>query len=194
MAFAALVSWLNENSGAIQALLTAVLVIVTTVYVVLTGRLARESRAMREAQTRPHVRAAAQLDPRWWRMVNLVVENLGNGPAFDVRFHLQGDMPTGDDQKLSESEFLKKGFNYIGPREKIAFLLTYSAGDVAEDAPDPITIRVSYRSHDGSEYVDDCIIDLSEFAGDRRVGSHPMHQVADQLKDIARSLSRMERR
>jgi len=44
--------WLNDNSPAIQAIVTVVLALATIVYVILTGRILRQSRESSEAAKR----------------------------------------------------------------------------------------------------------------------------------------------
>jgi uncharacterized membrane protein YjfL (UPF0719 family) len=48
---------LNQYNGAITAIATVILVGVTSIYVWLTARLAKENRLIREANTEPYVAA-----------------------------------------------------------------------------------------------------------------------------------------
>jgi hypothetical protein len=72
------IAWLNENSGAVVALATVVLVLVTTAYVVLTARLVQEQRQQRQTATVPALTyELAGLDA-------LVLRNVGFGPALGI--------------------------------------------------------------------------------------------------------------
>ncbi len=94
------IDWLNENSGAIQALATIVLVAVTGVYVVLTKgyvdstkRLADEARGAREDAVRPliAIELASGDDINPGKYATCKVLNVGPGAALDVTVNLFDD-------------------------------------------------------------------------------------------------------
>ena len=128
--------WLNSNSGAITAIATAVLVIVTTLYVIFTYRILR---AMNQPEIlvylRPH-----EVD------VNLVVlwiENAGTGVARKVRF--TGDLSLGFESKIP---FPKNRIDVLGPGQKIDHCLgsILEKPDVLKQAPFEITVTYSDSS------------------------------------------------
>lgn len=57
----------------------------------LTWRLSQDNRALRKAGTEPEVVAYLGIDPRSGFLVNLVLENVGQGPACDVEFFVEAD-------------------------------------------------------------------------------------------------------
>jgi hypothetical protein len=101
-----MIHWLNQNSGAVQAVSAAILVIVTSVLVVATGLYAKftkelskaaaeqleASRDIAEATMRPvislWIEPIARAPDRWIACY----KNIGNGPAINLVFHL----PSGD--------------------------------------------------------------------------------------------------
>ena len=56
-----MIDWLNYNSGAVTVILTALVVLVTGVYVYLTYRLLLESKVTREMAMRPVVIVTAEI-------------------------------------------------------------------------------------------------------------------------------------
>ena len=77
-----LIDFLNTNSGAVQSLATIVLVIVTFVYVLLTRKLANESKRMADLTDKSHLQPVIVFNrsgQRPWKL-----KNVGNGPALNV--------------------------------------------------------------------------------------------------------------
>lgn len=109
-----LISWLNDNSGAITAIATLILVSITGWYVYLT-------RQMLKVANTPVIRMFlhARKDD-----IFLCVENIGTGFARDIKF--TGDLsfkPTSwndndRDKLLKELEPFKSGIPYLGAGHK----------------------------------------------------------------------------
>ena len=94
------IDWLNDNSGAVQAASTVVLVLATTVLAVVTGLYAKfahaistatasqvkASRDIAEATMRPvislWIKPVTHADGRWIACY----QNIGNGPAVNLAF------------------------------------------------------------------------------------------------------------
>ncbi len=83
--------FLNQNSGAITTIATVILAIVTAAYVLLTWKLNSETKMMRKAQTEPNISAIIQADERYINWINLLVQNIGLGPAYKVKFEVKPD-------------------------------------------------------------------------------------------------------
>jgi len=78
------IDWLNDNSGAVQAIATATLVVVTAVYAWSTHRMAREMAETRRGSLRPII--GINPSKRDHSVISTRIENYGAGPALDVWF------------------------------------------------------------------------------------------------------------
>jgi hypothetical protein len=92
----------------------AILAITTIVYAWITSRMLNETRKMRESQTEPHVFINVQPMERARFILNMVIQNIGPGPAYDLKFKVEPDILMGSDYKLSEINLIKQGFKYLG--------------------------------------------------------------------------------
>ena len=70
---------------------TVVIACSTAASLWLTWRLSEDSRALRRAGTEPEVVAYLAPDPRSGFLVDLVLENVGQGPACDVEYFVDAD-------------------------------------------------------------------------------------------------------
>ena len=74
-----ILEFLNLNSGAVTAIATVVLTIVTFAYVLLTRSISKETEIMRKTQTEPNISAIIQADERYINWINLIIQNIGLG-------------------------------------------------------------------------------------------------------------------
>jgi hypothetical protein len=77
-----IVDWLNNNANLLLIVTNAILIAVTTRYVILTGRMVSEMRQAREAETEPEL--VPMLIPKGAWIVRLRIVNAGGGPAQNV--------------------------------------------------------------------------------------------------------------
>jgi hypothetical protein len=75
---------MTDNATAFNLMFSGVVAIATVVYALLTSKLVLETRSLREAQTEPRVEVFMRITDVWIRGVDIVVKNIGAGPAYDV--------------------------------------------------------------------------------------------------------------
>ena len=83
-----IIEWLNGNHGAVTAIATFIIAISAIVSVWISKQLATENRLLRKASTEPEVAAFLRADSRVKRARNLVLANVGQGPAKNVMFNI----------------------------------------------------------------------------------------------------------
>jgi hypothetical protein len=110
------ISFLNSNSGAILA-------ITTIVYAIITGRMLYQTKKMRESQNEPQVFINVQPAERARFLKNIVIQNIGPGPAYDLKFKIEPDIILRTGKNLSEINMMKKGFRYLAPNQKLECLI-----------------------------------------------------------------------
>jgi len=102
-----ILEFLNLNSGAVTAISTVVLTIVTFVYVLLTRSISKETEIMRKTQTEPNISAIIQADERYINWINLIIQNIGLGPAYNIKFELNPDF---EDRNIPDVEDAYRNF------------------------------------------------------------------------------------
>src|SRR2546428_401026 len=74
-----------------QDIFAAVVAVSTVCYVLLTWNLVEETRELRRLETEPQVSVYAEPSPRAFIFFDLVIANIGRGPAYYVRLSLDGE-------------------------------------------------------------------------------------------------------
>ena len=178
---------LNQNSGALLVVFSLVVTLATVFYVILTGKLVSESRKMREAQTEPNIFVSLHSKEDWVGLIDLVIQNIGLGAAYNLKFELKPDFEYSKGQFLSELNFIKNGVNYLAPSQKIKHFLTSLVGK-KELEKIKIEFKVKYENSLGKLSQENYILDFSEFYGRRRVGEPSLKKIADNLEKIQKDI------
>ena len=103
-----LMEFLNTNAGAVTALLTAVLVLTTVFYALVTYWLFRETRLARLSTETPEVVAYLRPHARHISALTAHIENIGLGPAYDVQVFFE----------FSEGDAKKYQLQHLPPKPR----------------------------------------------------------------------------
>ena len=184
-----ILEFLNLNSGAVTAISTVVLTIVTFAYVLLTRSISKETEMMRKAQTEPNISATSQSEEGYASLIDLVIKNIGLGPAYNVKFEVNPDF---EDRllicKLSEIGFIKNGLQYFAPNQEFQILLTNMAENYQEKLKKAFEIKVTYESNIHKPYNNTYVIDFSQQSG-LSFGEPPLYKIAKNIEQIQQDIN-----
>lgn len=175
-------SWVSIASSAVVAA-------ATVAYVILTRMILAESRRLRRSQAEPRVLVYAEI--RTVAVVDLVVHNVGTGPAYAVQFSLKQDFQILEDARLSEIGFLRQGIHLLGPGQKYRTLLAFPS---RKDLMTSTLVEVSadYKDVYGTQYHDEFRVDLQAFEN-IRPGTTPAERMAEAAPKLAEELKGLNR-
>lgn len=182
-------AWLNNYSGAVNALLMCVLIIVTAVYVYLTWRLVRENIALREDATRPLLAINTSLHEAHIHIINLLIQNVGGGAAHHIRLRTLKPFTVDRNERLDEMGPFKKGITYLGPHQRHEFFLVNAIGNLDELKKQSLQIEAEYSDDVGKRYQKTFAIDFGELEGISRVGTPPLFKVAESIERLEKSFA-----
>jgi len=187
-----ILEFLNLNSGAVTAISTVVLTIVTFAYVLLTRSISKETEIMRKTQTEPNISATIQSDERNLNWIKFVIKNIGLGPAYNVKFEVNPDF---EDKlltcKLSEIGFIKNGLPYFAPNQEFQILLTNMAENYQEKLKKAFEIKVTYESNIHEPYSNTYVIDFSQQRGLTQIGEPSIYKIAKNIEQIQKDINQI---
>lgn len=102
------IDFLNENSGAFIVIFSALGAVAALLYAILTWRLVSKTRRMREAQTEPKISISVQPKEEFISFIDMVIQNIGLRPTYDISFGLRKDFEYEKGKFLSELNVIKK--------------------------------------------------------------------------------------
>jgi hypothetical protein len=165
-----------------------IVAISTVVYAILTWKLVSETRKMREVQTEPHLSIYLIPNERVSYFKDLVIKNIGLGPAYTISFSINPDFVNFRGGKLSEVGFMKKGIKYLAPNQKYQLFLTNMQENFKEKSANPFSISVTYYNLNKKLYTDIFQIDFSEWENVLTVDTKGLSDISKNLEDIKSSI------
>lgn len=195
-----MIDWLNQNSGALTALLTLVYVVATLIILgvmvwgnILTRRGIQTTVDLERERSRPNVHVdifPIKFSP------HLIVKNVGATPAYDVKFEfdpvpmsISGVCTDKPDpaNKWESIPFLSTGIKSLAAgREVKAFLAPFPELKAKHESL-VFTGAVRYRDHGGKKYEDPINIDLGFLEG---TASIQTKDVGDELEKIHKTIEK----
>lgn len=183
-----LLKFLNENSGALTVLFTAVVTIATAVYAALTWILVNETRMMREVQTEPKLQVTVSSFDFAVHIVRLHIRNVGLGPALNVTFKpkvlVGGQSAEKLLAELTDVNFFNVGLKHFGPGQERVSAYTQLTEDHDGKMASVLAIDVTYSSATGKSYSDSLVVDMSELKGGYQLGKPHLYAIAQSLEKM----------
>ncbi|MDL2268050.1 hypothetical protein LJC46_08725 [Desulfovibrio sp. OttesenSCG-928-G15] len=157
----------------IVALATGFLAIATFLVARATKQAAEATEKTIEAQYKPWV--VMYLKPNWQggSVIDLIIENVGFGPAYDISFSLPEYFPhkawgivpnKAESPKNWEDGPLRHGMSYLAPGGKWKTMWGQYGGLLAALGNTPVEVAVHFKTAKGKIETSRCILDISDFA------------------------------
>jgi hypothetical protein len=184
--------WLNQNQGALVAGCTIVLVLVNIIYAWLNRGLLLESRILRKAQTEPYLTAYIKLNDHMANVVDLIVVNVGQGPAFNVSAKVSNsEQIFAEFKKTWIDRFPLDGYNVIPQGERFNFFLGVGHELLAIGAQLPtFLLKFEYVDLHGKRHASKCELDVRLLEGQDQILNNPLNDISKNLKDISAAFKR----
>ena len=183
-----MIDWLNSNSGAVNAVLAAILVVITGVYAYLTRRQVLESKELREMTIRPALVVTAEIDETHINLINFRVENIGGGAARNIRLRTSREFMRGNNRSLNELGLFKRGIPLLSPGRNIETFLA-SAFELFQQ--EPLEVTAEYEDATGRKIEETFLVDFAAFENLSRVGEAPLHTIAKSIEKLQKSIGNL---
>lgn len=190
-----LFSMLNQNSGAILVVFSAVVAFSTIMSGLLALRLLKQMKDTNSNHGEPRIDVTYRPRDEWVSGINLVVKNIGPGSAHDIKFNVKpiSEAPITRQliKTLEKSGFIRNGLEYLSPAQEVGTYFTNINENTEEKVKAKLKVSVSYKNDKGREYINKYLIDLAELEGTHSVNAPPMHKIADNIESIHKELSQI---
>lgn len=190
-----IIDFLNKNSGALNVVFTGVVTVATAVYAALTWKLVSETRLMREVQTEPKLAVTMKSIDEAIHIVRLHFRNIGQGPAYDVKFapriEFGNELSSVLLAEFTEPNYFKTGLSYLGPNEERVSMFTELTKNYDEKLSTVLAFDVIYKSVTGKSYRDTLTVDMSQYKGTERLGKPHLYAIAQSLESLQKDVDRL---
>jgi hypothetical protein len=173
-------------------LLSAVVASATVVYAVLTYFLVRETKRLREVETEPTISVFVRPLDRIERMLEIVVKNIGRGPAYHLQWDYDNDAPVICRLRERDFNFSDLGFfrgsEYMAPGEEYRSLFGMTTDLLNGPALPALKLNVTYLNEAGRKYAGTFLIDPEELRGRTFLLGRPNDDLVQTLGNIGKCL------
>ncbi len=120
--------------------------------------------------------------------MDMIIRNVGLGPAYSIKFEINPDFEYSKGRFLSELGFMKNGLEYLAPNQTLQFFLTSMVEDFEKRTKTLWEIKVTYQNSLGRKYEGKYLIDFVQFVGLSQLGEPPLYKIGKKIEDIQRDL------
>lgn len=186
--FSCSMQFLNENSGAVTAIATIVLVAITAWYAITTKGLLLETRASRLSAGEPRVVAYLRIHEVHSMIVQLCVANLSGAAAMQVTGTITKLTEWPDRFDLQDSKILRD-LSFLRPNEVIKLDLGVGTDLLREKEAAQFSIEISYKGLDGRTFRFVEVLHVESVTGHGTWCVMGMDDVARRLDEISKTLA-----
>jgi hypothetical protein len=181
-----MIELLKQYQEIITLLFTIAVGISTIFYVRLTAKLVKETIKMRKSQTDPEISVLLVSNESSISFIDLLVENIGMGPAYNIKFEVKKDFALSKGM-LSEVGFIKNGINYFSPKQSMRLWVASFINN--KELPEKvIELKVSYSNSLSEIFTRTFTLNFSQYASLIQLGTPPLQRVADKIELIEKNL------
>jgi len=183
-----MIGYLNQNAGAVTALATIALLLVTGWYAWTTRALLREAQQSRLMAGEPRVVAYLRAHEVHSNIVQLCIANLSGAAAIGVTASVDKvtEWPArfdfGDSKVLRDLSFMR-------PHEVVRFDSGVGPDLFRNDEPAVFKAAIKFESVDGRQYAFENILKVESVAGLASWRIYGIDDVARRLEEISKTLS-----
>jgi hypothetical protein len=110
-----LIEWIKNNEAIITLFFSFLVAISTVVYAILTRKMVKKTILTRRLQTDPKIIMDIISYDDHPYLFNMIIANIGNSPAVNIKFNILNEPDIKKSKKLSEYIFIKNGIDFFVP-------------------------------------------------------------------------------
>jgi hypothetical protein len=181
------ISFLNENAGAVTALVTVALLLVTAFYAWTTYKLVDETRQSRLFASQPRVVAYLRANEVHANIVQLCIANLSGAAASGVSASIakETEWPT---TFYFENSAILRDLKFLRPHEILKFDLGMGPDLFRDKVPAVFKATIKYADLDGRAFVFEDTLKVESVEGHSHFQIYGIDDVARRLMDISETL------
>ena len=184
----------SEVWEAIGALSTVGTLIVAVGAAIFAWRQLKISRDARLDQTRPYVMVTLEQGLTWFQFIDLVVVNVGAGPARDVTITVDPPLASsfdGEDRSpISETRYFTEAIPLMPPNYRMRTFFDDYTRRYSADLPSRFTFTLSYNDGHGNTFNETVVQDLGIMNDLEFTQVYGIHDAAKALREIEKHLKK----
>ena len=185
----ALLNWIANHEGVVISVATVAIAMFAGITAWLTRSLVAENKRLRNVGVEPSVIAYLVGDSQSAHQINLVLANVGRGPARNIKFFLElEDKYFGHNRIASPNRDDRAAIGFLLQNDKWVMLFGSGPGLLNEARVPPFKARIQWENLNGKSYEERYTRDVSQFRGVFLPVSSSENEIAKSLRKISKRL------
>ena len=185
----ALLNWISNHEGVVTSVATVAIAMFAGITAWLTRSLVAENKRLRNVGVEPRVVAYLIGDTQNVHLINLVLANVGRGPARNIKFILDlEDKYFGHNRVASPNKDDRAPIGFLLQDDKWIMLFGSGPGLLNEAQIPPFEIKIQWENFDGKRYEGKYTLDVSQFRGVFLPVSSSENEIVKSLTKISKRL------
>lgn len=177
---------LESHGAALTALFTCVIAFASVVQLIVAWSLARDNRLLRKAGTEPEV--VAYLLPRHDGVINLIIANIGRGPAKDIDFRVIGDKADFETHEVQLVDTARPPITLLPQDDRISTAFGIGSTLGGDPALKPFSIEITFSDMNGKLRKWKQQIDVRQYEFLRTFGEPAQDKIARSIDNIEKEM------
>jgi hypothetical protein len=176
---------------ALGVIVTMAALIAAAVAAVIAARQLRQSHQARLDQARPYVMLTAERTPSHFSLMDLHLQNVGAGPAHDVRIDVNPPLRRAQEVKeapLESVRVLTRPIAMLPPGFSLNWYFDSGVDRAEADLPKSHEVRIWYHDGHGNRWDERHTLELDVFDDLLFSETLGVHHVAKSLREVEKSL------
>lgn len=180
-----MISFLDQHSGAMIAIFTAI-------YVIGTLLMWWEMRKSRIRLDEPNIQVSFEPQKRWGNFFDLIIKSLGNTPVYDLKFEIDPkELKTLGDRKLEDLNLFQRTIPVFGIGEELRTFAIAYLGYIHSNQPKQFSITVAYKTKNGKCKTQKYDFDMEIYRGMSTSSEKSLNEVVDQIEKLNKNLEKL---
>jgi hypothetical protein len=183
------IKWINDNLNFLNLIPSVVIAIATVAY---TVRLILDSVRRKRQEIDPKINVAIVHDTYNHYYLHLVVENIGNGPAYNIKFNVKNEINIKEEErKINRIGYIRNGLKSIPAKTKRTTVYLKTLDVDARIFCDQIEIDIEYENKFKRKFRESIELDLSYIADAEFINSNHQLKMVDELQEISKTFKQI---
>jgi hypothetical protein len=183
-----MLTWIVNNASLITLIFSGLVMLSTVVYAILTAKLVKETIILRRIQTDPKITMNMVHDVYSPFIVSIILENVGNGTALNIKFNILSEPKLNIRKNLSSYGFIQNGIKSLSGHTKFKTLFMSIIEEGHQIEREPILLEITYEDLCKRKYHEKLILDISYLHDIKVAQTEQIYEIKKSFNEISKTM------
>jgi hypothetical protein len=126
-------------------------------------------------------------------LFNMIIANIGNGSAINIKFDILNEPDIKKSKKLSEYMFIRNGISFLSGGGKFKTFFLSTIDEDMEFVNEKYDVEIKYEDVKGRKYAEKVLFDFSYLPDITIAHTDPLYKISKNVNELSDSLKIISR-